>query len=185
MLFGEPILSTLFQYGAMQVTDVQRAAASLMAYAAGLPAFMAIKVLAPHYFARQDTRTPVRVGLIAMVANMAMNLMFVWSLGHVGLALATSLSAWLNAGLLLRGLSQRGWYTWVHIPWRPIAQLSFGLVVMSQCAWITPSAESFMQLDVWERSIRLVGVLSLAGLSYLAALWLGGVRYTRLFSPTP
>lgn len=185
MLFAEPILSTLFQYGAMQVHDVQQAAASLMAYAAGLPAFMAIKVLAPHYFARQDTATPVRVGLIAMVANMTMNLMFVWSMGHVGLALATSLSAWLNAGLLLRGLSQRGWYRWTNIPWRPIAQLSFGLAVMAQCVWIAPTAESFIDLDVWERSIRLLGILSLAGLAYLAALWLGGVRYTRLFSPTP
>ncbi|MGA1207068.1 MAG: murein biosynthesis integral membrane protein MurJ [Gammaproteobacteria bacterium] len=185
IVFGEVILSTLFQYGAMQVSDVKQAAASLTAYAIGLPAFMAIKVLAPHYFSRQDTATPVRIGLIAMGANMILNLMFVWSLGHVGLALATSVSAWLNAGLLLRGLSQRGWYTWQRLPWRPMAQLSVALVVMMQCLWITPTADAFSGLTVWARVGQLTALLVFAGVLYLSALWLSGVRYTRVFSPTP
>jgi len=184
ILFGEPILSTLFQYGAMEVEDVQQAARALTAYALGLPAFMAIKVLAPHYFSRQDTATPVRIGLIAMLANMALNVTFVWSLGHVGLALATSLAAWLNAGLLLRGLYQRGWYIWSSPPIRPLLQLALGLGVMAQVGWWAPSAIDLAVLTVWSRVGVLAALLTIAGLIYLLALWVSGVRYTRLFSPT-
>ncbi|HAN28374.1 MAG TPA: murein biosynthesis integral membrane protein MurJ, partial [Haliea salexigens] len=94
--------------------DVAMSAMSLTAYSLGLAAFMLIKVLAPGYFARQDTATPVRFGIIAMAANMVLNLLFVLPLmfwfdaGHVGLALATSVAAYLNAGLLLRGLLRAG-----------------------------------------------------------------------------
>lgn len=109
-VIASPLLSTLFQYGEFSGNDVLRASQSLMAYSVGLVAFMLIKVLAPGYFARQDTRTPVRIGIIAMVANMAFNLMLVWHFYHAGLALATSLSAWLNAVLLYQGLRKAGVY---------------------------------------------------------------------------
>ena len=109
-LLATPISYTLFQYQAMTPVDVGMATVSLQAYSLGLMAFMAIKVLATGFFSRQDMKTPVKVGIIAMVANMVFNLIFVYllhyhyQLGHVGLALATSLSAWLNAALLYRGL---------------------------------------------------------------------------------
>ena len=99
-VLAEPFLITLFHYGAMTDNDIQMAAMSLRAYAFGLVAFMLIKVLAPGFFARQDTKTPVKVGIIAMVANMLFNLLLIWPLAHAGLALATALSAFLNAGLL-------------------------------------------------------------------------------------
>lgn len=105
-----PLLATLFQYGEFTAYDVRQASLSLQAYSFGVVAFMLIKVLAPGYFARQDTRTPVRIGIIAMVANMALNLALVWHLEHVGLALATALSAWLNAALLWFGLRRAGVY---------------------------------------------------------------------------
>ena len=107
MLLAEPILVTLFYYGdVMTARDMSMATLSLRAYSVGLVAFMLIKVLAPGFFARQDMRTPVRIGVIAMVSNMVLNLLFVvplhhyWQIGHVGLAAATSVSAFLNAGLL-------------------------------------------------------------------------------------
>jgi putative peptidoglycan lipid II flippase len=71
---------------------------------------MLIKVLAPGFFGRQDTRTPVMIGAIAMGVNMALSLLLVWHLRHAGLALATSAAAWVNAGLLWRGLYYRGFY---------------------------------------------------------------------------
>lgn len=83
-------------------------AQSLRAYSAGLLAFMLIKVLAPGFFAREDTKTPVKIGIIAMVANMVFNLILIFPLAHAGLALATSLSAWLNGYLLWRGLRKEG-----------------------------------------------------------------------------
>ncbi len=110
-MLAEPLLITLFQYGAMGERDVQMAAMSLRAYSFGLLAFMFIKVLAPGYFSRQDTRTPVRIAVWAMVANMVLNLILVWPLQHAGLALATSLSAFLNAGMLLIGLHRLGIYS--------------------------------------------------------------------------
>ena len=115
-LLAEPILITLFQYGAFEVGDVAMSAHSLRAYLLGLMAFMLIKVLAPGFYARQDTATPVKIGIVAMVANMLLNLAFVLplmhfsQLGHVGLALATSVAAWLNAGLLWRGLRREQVY---------------------------------------------------------------------------
>ena len=113
-LLAEPILATLFQYGAFTDRDVTMAAASLRAYTLGLGGFMLIKVLAPGYYARQDMKTPVKIGIIAMVSNMVLNVVFVFPLmwyyemGHVGLALATSASAWINAGLLYLGLRRGG-----------------------------------------------------------------------------
>ena len=116
ILLAEPILVTLFQYGALTPRDIEMASLSLRAYSLGLVAFMLIKVLAPGFYARKDTATPVKIGIIAMVANMVMNLLFVlpllwyFNVGHLGLALATSLSAYLNAFLLLRGLRRIGAY---------------------------------------------------------------------------
>jgi len=113
-LLAEPILATLFQYGAFTDRDVTMAAASLRAYTLGLGGFMLIKVLAPGYYARQDMKTPVKIGIIAMVSNLVLNVAFVFPLmwyyemGHVGLALATSASAWINAGLLYLGLRRGG-----------------------------------------------------------------------------
>src|SRR5690606_18654729 len=98
IVLAEPILYSLFQYGKTTARDVAMASYSLRAYSLGLLAFMLIKVLAPGYFARQDTATPVKIGVVAMVANMGLNIAFVlplvkMDLGHMGLALATSVAA--------------------------------------------------------------------------------------------
>jgi putative peptidoglycan lipid II flippase len=118
ILLAEPILATLFLYGdVMTPRDMTMATYSLRAYSLGLVAFMLIKVLAPGFFARQDMRTPVRIGVISMVANMFLNLLFVlplhhyWQVGHVGLALATSVSAFLNAVMLCLALRKKQIYS--------------------------------------------------------------------------
>lgn len=156
MVISEPLLATLFQYGDFADADVQMAAISLRAYALGLLAFMLIKVLAPGYFARQDTRTPVRIGIIAMVANMLLNLLLVWHLRHAGLALATALSAWLNAGLLLRGLLRGG----VYLPGRqwPRMLLRFLLAGLVMALVIHVLAD---YLEVWFDARALVRVAAL------------------------
>jgi putative peptidoglycan lipid II flippase len=169
-IFGELILSTLFQYGAMTVTDIEASALSLTAYAAGLPAFMMIKVLAPHYFAHQDTKTPVKIGLIAMTANMGFNLILVWSLDHVGLALATSLSAWVNAMLLLRGLHQRGWYEIRGLPWKSALQVGLALLLMVQVGWWAPTAAVLFDHTIMERVGWTALLLIVSGLLYLVTL---------------
>ncbi len=130
MFLAVPLLTTLFQYGEFDASDVIKSEISLQAYSIGLLGFILVKVLVPAFYARQDTRTPVKIGVIAMTSNMALNLLIViplilfWFDGpHAGLALATSLGAFVNSGLLYRTLRkqgvyqpQRGWFwLWVRI----------------------------------------------------------------------
>lgn len=108
VVLAEHLIASLFYLGELTPRDVQMAGMSLAAYGFGLLGHMLVKVLAPGYFSRQDTKTPVRFGIISLTANMVLNLILVWPLQHVGLALATSLAAFLNAGLLWWGLSKSG-----------------------------------------------------------------------------
>ncbi len=98
-----PMIATLFLSDVFDTTDVLMSRMSLMAYSSGVLAFIMIKVLAPGYYARQDTKTPVKIVVIAMLANLVFNLALIFPLKHAGLALATSLSAYLIAWLLFRG----------------------------------------------------------------------------------
>ncbi len=109
-ILARPMLATLFHYGEFSDQDVLMASLSLTAYAVGLVGFVSIKVLAPGYYARQEMRTPVRIGVITMAVNLALNVILVFPLAHAGLALATSLSAFLNAVLLYRGLRRQEGY---------------------------------------------------------------------------
>jgi putative peptidoglycan lipid II flippase len=103
-----PIIAALFQRGAFDAAASSASAAALIAYAAGLPAFVLVKVFAPAFFARGDTSAPVRIGIASVAVNLALNLAFMNLLGHVGVALATSIAAWVNAGLLAWLLMRRG-----------------------------------------------------------------------------
>ncbi|MDG1819870.1 MAG: murein biosynthesis integral membrane protein MurJ [Porticoccaceae bacterium] len=196
MLLAEPILATLFLYGdVMTARDISMATYSLRAYSLGLVAFMLIKVLAPGFFARQDMRTPVRIGVIAMVANMFLNLLFVlplhhyWQVGHVGLALATSVSAFLNAGLLFYALRKKA----IYAPSRSWLRFMLGLLVAvaAMLAVLMLSAAQFdalnvsvwQQLSWWQRSVN-IGFICGAGFgAYLAILWLSGMRPSDLRGP--
>jgi putative peptidoglycan lipid II flippase len=108
VLLGIPILSTLFLHGRTTPDDIRMMSLSLAGYAVGLTAFVLVKVLAPGFFARQDTKTPVKVAAVAMVVNIILSLVLVSPMRHAGLALATSLAAWVNALLLLHLLIQEG-----------------------------------------------------------------------------
>lgn len=109
VLLAKPLLITLFFSEHFTAVDVQQASGSLQAYAVGLLGFMAVKVFAPGFYARQDTRTPVRIGLVAMAVNMVLNVIFfLQGFAHVGLAAATSIAACVNAALLLTGLLKEG-----------------------------------------------------------------------------
>lgn len=103
-----PIITALFQRGAFGPEEAAASSAALIAYAFGLPAFVLVKVFAPGFFARGDTATPVKVGLLAVALNLGFNLMLMGPLRHVGVALSTALAAWANAGLLAWLLVRRG-----------------------------------------------------------------------------
>ena len=103
-----PVVTVLFERGAFSAADAQATAQALAAFAIGLPAYVLVKVLAPGYFAREDTKTPIQIGIVAMVLNVVLSLILMNFLAHVGLALATATSAWFNAAMLAQGLKQRG-----------------------------------------------------------------------------
>ncbi|MGQ4879115.1 murein biosynthesis integral membrane protein MurJ [Billgrantia sp. LNSP4103-1] len=176
-ILAEPLLISLFHYGAMTEHDIAMAAMSLRAYAFGLVAFMLIKVLAPGFFARQNTKTPVKVGIIAMVANMVFNLILIWPLAHAGLALATALSAFLNAGLLGWLLYKQGVLVFQSGWSRYAVQLVGGCAVMSGgLAWLAPDWQQWLEWGVWTR-VQWLALLVLVGAAvYFAWLAAWGVR---------
>ncbi|GAB4358757.1 MAG: murein biosynthesis integral membrane protein MurJ [Immundisolibacter sp.] len=166
-----PLLGTLFHYGAFDTHSVHMARRALWAFAPGLVAFMAIKVLAPGYYARQDTRTPMRIGVAAMLANMSITLVLVWPLKHAGLAAATSLAAYLNALLLLRGLRRSGVYR-PHPGWgRFLARVTVATAVMTLSLWLgSGTLDAWLARGAAERGLHL-SIWVLTGLAtYGAAL---------------
>ena len=190
LILADPILSTLFQYGAFGAADVEKAGYSLRAYTLGLTAFMLVKVLAPGFYARQDMKTPVRIGIIAMVANMVMNPLFIFplmwwfDLGHVGLAVATSLSAWLNAGLLYRGLNREGV---LRVPDDGSGyglMLMIGLGTMGFVLWLlTPELSWWLNGGMTERVVAMSGLVVAGVLGYVLPLYAMGLRLHQFRSP--
>jgi len=100
MCLAQPIIEVLFERGAFQQADTYATGLALTAFAAGLPAFVVVKVLVPGFFAREDTSTPVRIAILCLFLNVAFVLLLMKPFGHVGIAAATAISAWTNAGLL-------------------------------------------------------------------------------------
>ena len=177
IILSGPLLSALFQYGEFDARDVVMSSRSLMAFALGLVAFMLIKVLAPGFYARQDTRSPVKYGLIAMGANTAMVLLLIWPLAHAGLALATSLAAFLNAGLLFFNLRRRDIYRpragWVKF----LAQLVAANLAMGLVLWFgTGGLEHWLNASARERLWHLCWLIAAGGGSYLLAVLAVGIR---------
>lgn len=183
VILAQPILFTLFHHGQMAVRDILMSSYSLQAYALGLLAFMLIKVLAPGYFSRQDMKTPVRIGIIAILANIVMKLILVaplniyFHLGHVGLALATAAAAYVNAGLLYRGLRR----TQVYRPdsgwWRLLLRYGTANAVMAAVLLGLLSIWSdWANWDWLQRSVRLAATCGAGFMAYILTLLLVGVR---------
>lgn len=177
IVLAEPIIASVFMHGAFSLEDVIKTSHSLMAYCSGLVALMLIKVLAPAFYARQDIKTPVRIAIIAMVANMAFNLMLAPFLSYVGLALATALSGALNAYLLYRGLKLRGIYQFSAKTWWFLAKASLaGVVMAATIFWFTPTLLMWVTFSLWQQVVQLVYSFGLAIGVYFGVLWLLGVR---------
>lgn len=171
LVAGLPILSVLFQHGRFGAEDAAAAAATLQAYALGLPAFVVIRSLVSGFHARHDTSTPVRVALAATVVNVAVKLALMGPLAQVGLAVGTSLSAWVNAGLLAWLLHRRGLFTADARLRRNLPRMALAAAGMAVILWAlrSPLAPWLHGGALWER----VGALALlcgAGLAAYGAL---------------
>lgn len=180
-ILAEPLLCALFQYGEFSEHDVVMAGRSLTAYAFGLLGFSLVKVLAPGYFARQDTRTPVRIGVIAICANIVFNLFLVFPLKHAGVALSTSLAAFLNAALLYRGLRMKGVYQpasgWPSL----LLQVTVATSLMAALLlYGAPDLAQWLNWGITSRAWHLSLWMVVAVGVYLGALTLAGLRWREM-----
>ncbi|MBL39580.1 MAG: murein biosynthesis integral membrane protein MurJ [Xanthomonadales bacterium] len=203
-VLGGPTATTLFHYGEFSVGDVEMTALALGAYCIGLPAFIGVKILAPAFFSRQDTRTPVRIGIIALVVNMGLNIVFVcaitWHLAgemllddpwgalalnpgaHAGLALASSVSAWLNALLLWRSLARQGLAP--AFPWRDLARILVGgLTMVLALYWLVPPTADWLEMSLHVRVAWLSAAVAGGAGIYALALFVAGIRPSTLARP--
>ncbi|MDP0561406.1 MAG: murein biosynthesis integral membrane protein MurJ [Candidatus Endonucleobacter sp. (ex Gigantidas childressi)] len=176
-ILAEPLIATLFYYGEMTHHDVLMATASLRAYSLGLIAFMLIKVLAPGYFARQDIKTPVTIAIKTLVANMALNLALIFPLQHAGLALATTISAFMNASMLYFGLKKaqvfkpsKGWGRY------SLQMLLANGTMIAVLLWLKGDVAFWLESSLRERVTQAI-IVVISGLSvYAMTLWISGVR---------
>lgn len=178
LTFAHPLVAVLYHYGAFTGEDAQQTAVALMGYGAGLLGLIAIKVLAPGFYARQDIRTPVKIAVVVLVLTQCMNLLLVPRLAHAGLALSIGIGAMINATWLLIGLIRRGAYTpspgWAR----------FGLQVVAASALLAVflmwAAARVNWLDFADQALLRVGLLTACVLVavgiYFLALRLAGLN---------
>jgi putative peptidoglycan lipid II flippase len=203
VLLAKPMIATMLQYGAFTPHDTHMASLSLAAMSLGLPAFALVKVLAPAFFSRQDTRTPVRAGVAAMIANMALNVALLallfwlwkapgdldqgWRAGlarvpglHVALAMASALASYLNLALLWRALRRDGIYArepgWARFTARLLLACAAMVLVLLAGRWLWPD----WSVGAWTRIWRLGAMIGVGGLAYAAVLSALGFRIREL-----
>jgi putative peptidoglycan lipid II flippase len=182
LTFAQPLVATLYHYGAFTDRDVQQTTTALMGYGAGLVGLVAIKVLAPGFYARQDIRTPVRIALVVLVITQLLNLALVPLLQHAGLALAIGIGALINALWLLIGLRRRGSYQpsagWGRFALQVLAASALLAVFLLWSAqavsWTGLRAESFKRIGLFAL------VLLASGAIYFGALWATGLKLRKL-----
>ena len=184
IVLAEPLVATIFYGGVFTGDDVRMTALALQAFSVGLIGFSYVKILAPAYFAREDTRTPVRIGLIALAVNFVLSVSLAWYLTrigfagtHAGLALAISVAALLNAFLLYRGLRREGVVRhgrgWAALLFRTAVANIFmtaALVALQRpLSW-------WLESGIFDRVTWLAMAIVVAVAAYFAALFVLGMR---------
>ena len=182
-LIAVPLLATFFQAGAFVAHDVLMTRTALVGYSIGLIGILLVKVLAPAFYARQDIRTPVKIGIITLIATQMMNLIFIGWLKyigqpqHAGLALAIGLGACLNSGILYYLLRKRGIFQpepgWLKFT----AKIAVALFALGWVLWFGMGTEErWLTTSGWSRILHLTWLVALGGLIYFAVLGVLGFR---------
>jgi putative peptidoglycan lipid II flippase len=179
LTFSVPLISGLYHYGAFTARDVQMTSYALMGWGVGLLGVVAVKVLAPGYYASQDIRTPVRIAIVVLVFTQLLNLLLVPVLQHAALALSIGIGAMVNALWLLVGLLRRGSYR-PQAGWgvfllqvTAAAALLAVFLMWAASAWDWPR----LQAQPWKRIGLLAALVSAAAAIYLGASWAAGLRF--------
>ncbi len=185
LLFSRPLISVLLHYGAFTDHDLQQTSLALVGYGVGLVGLVAIKVLAPAYYARQDIRTPVRIAIIVLILTQVLNLFAVPRLQHAGLALTIGLGALVNAGWLLAGLLRDGRFKPQPGWGRFLLQVAFANLLLA--LFLGWANAAFDWTAMRQQSLERIGLLSAVMLAsiggYLLLTSLAGLRWRDLLKP--
>ena len=187
VILASPLLVTLFYGGIFSRLDVEMSAISLQAFALGLVGFSFVKILAPAFFAREDTRTPVKYGLIALAINFVLSVLLAWYLtnvgyaaSHAGLALATSIAAIANAWLLYRGLRRERSLThtagWGALMLRIVIA---NAAMIAALLWLQRPLDWWIGASTFDRSFQLLMVIVAGAVVYFVTLAVLGLRLSQ------
>ena len=178
LVFAQPLVATLFHYGAFRDTDVSQVSLALAGYGVGLLGLVAIKVLAPGFYASQDMKTPVRIAVAVLVITQLLNIALVPWLQHAGLALSIGIGALVNALWLLLGLLRRGSYKpapgWGLFALQVIAGTALLAVFLMWAAGTFPWLQ--WRAEPAKRALVMAAVLAGSGAIYFGALWAAGLK---------
>jgi putative peptidoglycan lipid II flippase len=182
LVFAKPLVAVLYHYGAFTAQDVTQTTAALMGYGFGLLGLVAIKVLAPGFYASQDVRTPVKIAVVVLLLTQLLNLVLVPLFAHAGLALAIGLGALVNAGWLWVGLRRQGRYQ-PSAGWgRFLAQVCAASTLLGLGLWWVSGHWDWtgLQQAPWQRVGLMACVLALSALGYFATLYGVGLKLRAL-----
>ncbi len=177
-LLAQPLTATLFHYGKFTALDVIATQHAVTAYGVGLIGLVLVKILAPGFYARQDIKTPVKIGIVVLIATQLMNVVFVPIFAHAGLALAIGIGACVNAAMLLIGLKLRGVYH-ASPGWLAFAlRLAAGLVALGVFLWWTDARFDWIAMRAVpvERIAALAAIVVGGAALYFGVLFAGGMR---------
>jgi putative peptidoglycan lipid II flippase len=182
LLFSKPIVATLYHYGVFSTNDVQQVTTPLMGYGVGLIGLVAIKILAPGFYASQDIKTPVNIAIAVLIITQLLNIALVPLFAHAGLALAIGLGALINALWLLIGLIKRGSYQPLPGWGKFIAQVVFASALLGVLLWWSAGFTDWTALksDIFKRIMLLAVVLTASAAIYFIALMVSGVKIKTL-----
>ncbi len=172
-VIAEPIIRVLYQHGAFTAENMVATKTTLMAFSVGLPAFLAVKIFAPAFYANHDTKTPFKIAVTCVGVNLCFNLLlvFVFDMKYVGMALATSIAGWVNLGLMVIILRKRGQFAPdTFLKSRLIKMVAASLVMMAALTLIQPLFASYYEHHIAAKAFALTSVITLGILAYAAAI---------------
>lgn len=177
LILSGPLVVSLFQYGKFSAYDVLMTQKSVITYSLGLQAFMLVKVLSSAFYSRQDIRTPVKITVFAVFMNMVFSAILIWPLAHAGLALASSLSSWVNVIILWVMLSKRGVYV-ADANWNKfLSQVAFANIALAIFLWLAKGATVVWISWGWPERLWHIVALGIGSISiYIFCLWLSRMR---------
>jgi len=181
VFLSEELIVTLFQYELFDEHAAKQTSLSLQAYGSGLMAFIAIKIFAPIFLSRGDTKTPVKAGVVAMISNVILNLILVQFYGHIGLAAATSISALINATLLYFFLIQQSIFKFNISFYKMLIKVIFAVTIMAMYIWYfkTP-IEYYLDSSLSERVLSISRTIIISAVIYFSTLYTLGIRLKQL-----